>query len=150
MAVEECVGESSGRWDVRRTQSPCRCLQNHVNNGAVGVGFTGEQRGLFRVRIMAEMSHNQKGCGNNRDFPRRDAPGEGIVETFESRRAPEVRRVVRIGDDKRRRHTRYGERGQPVPPPRELHRKQPDVFLIPEKVSWELAPGDLALCACWR
>src|SRR5260370_38323275 len=68
MAAEEGVGEIAGRWDVRRTQPPCRHLHNYVNDGAVSVRFTGEQRGLFRVGIMAGRSHNQKGPGKSRDF----------------------------------------------------------------------------------
>src|ERR1700694_4244941 len=97
---------------------------------------------------MTEMSHHQKSCGNNPYFRCRSASRKCIVKPFESRRAPEVRRVVRISNDKRGRHSRYCERGQPVPPLGELHRKQPNVFLILKKVSRERPPGDLALCSC--
>ena len=55
MTVEKGVVERAGRWDVRRTQSMRRDLQHYVKYGAVGVGFTGEERGLFRVGIVAEI-----------------------------------------------------------------------------------------------
>src|SRR5258708_34863218 len=76
MAVEEGVGKGARRRDVRRTQPPRRYLHKYVDDGAVGVGFASEQRGLFRVGIVAEMSDNPKGCGNKRDIPYRDEHGK--------------------------------------------------------------------------
>jgi len=115
------------------------------NDGAVGVGFPGEQRGPLRVARGAESPHHQKERGNDGRFCRGDASGEKVVKALESPRAPEVRRVVGVGGDECRRHSRYQERGQPVPSLPELHRKQPDVFLILKNVVRERAPGDVAL-----
>src|SRR5882762_1532965 len=104
---EESVRELAGRREVRRTQSARRYLHHYVNDGAVGVGFPGKQRSLFRVGIVAEVPHHQKGRGNDRRFCRSDASGKSVVKAFESRRAPEVGRVVRIGGDERRGHACY-------------------------------------------
>ena len=143
--AEERVGEIAERRDVGRTQSARRYFHHYVNDGAVGVGFPGEQRGPLRVARGAESPHHQKERGNDGRFCRGDASGEKVVKALESPRAPEVRRVVGVGGDECRRHSRYQERGQPVPSLPELHRKQPDVFLILKNVVRERAPGDVAL-----
>jgi hypothetical protein len=52
---------------------------------------------------------------------------------------------MQIGGDESRGYTRDGDGGQPVPAPGELGGKQPNVFLIAEKVSRERAPGDVAI-----
>lgn len=146
MTVEEGIVEKAGGRDVRRTQAPRRYLQHYVKDGAVGVGFTGEEGGFPRVGIVAEMSDHQKGCGNDGDFSCGDASGERVVEGFESGGAAEIGRVVGISDDEGRSRTRYGEGGEPLMAFGKPHGKQPDVFLVLEEISREGAVGDVALC----
>ncbi len=148
MTAEECVGEISGRWQVRRTQPPCRDLESDVNRGAVCKGFTGKQRRFFRVRIPAEISSNQKSHWNKSDFRGCDGSGESVVESFESRGAPEVGRVMWISGDETSSYTSDRNGRQPVLPSGDLRGKQPDVFLIVEKVSRKPAPGDVTFICC--
>ena len=148
MTAEECIGEIAIRRDVRRTQPPRRHLHHDVHDGAVGVCLAGKQRGMFRVRIVPEMSHHQKRRGNNGHSQRCIAAGKYVVESFKSLRSPEVRRIVRISDDQRRRHARYRNRRRPMPSLAELHREQPDIFLILQKVFRHPPPGNLAVHFC--
>jgi len=64
MTVEKSIGEIAVGRDVRRTQPPRRHLHYYVDDGAVGVRFTRQQRGFFRVGIVPEVSHDQKSRRN--------------------------------------------------------------------------------------
>ncbi len=93
MTAEKCIGEIASRRDVRRTQPPRRHLHHNVHDGAIGVSFAGKQRGMFRVRIVAEMSHYQKRCGNNGHSQRCIAAGKYVVESAKNFSAASARKL---------------------------------------------------------
>ena len=68
MTVEKSIGEIAVGRDVRRTQPPRRHLHCHVDDGAVGVCFSRQQRGVFREGIVPEISHDQKSRRNTRHY----------------------------------------------------------------------------------
>jgi len=150
MTVEEGVVERAGRRDVRRTETTRGNFQDNVEDSAVGVGFTGEEGGLFRVGIVSEVPDYEEGRGNNGDFARGDGAGEDVVERVKCGGTAEVAGVVGIGDDQGRGNPGDGEGGEPLMAFGELHGKQPDVFLVLEEISREGAVGDVALCSRWR
>lgn len=145
MAVEEGVAERSGGRDVRGPQAARGDLQHDVEDGGIGVGFSGEERGLFCVGIVGEMPDDQKSGGDCGDFAGGDGTGKYFVESVEGRGAAKVAGVVGISDDKASGQAGYRERGDPLVALGELHRKQPDVFLIFQKITGEGTPGDVAL-----
>ena len=149
MTVEEGVVERTGGWDVGRTEAPRRNFQDDVKDGAVGVGFAGEEGGFFRVGIVSEMTDNEEGCRNNSDFTGGDGTGEDVVESVKARGAAEVARVMGIGDEEGRGYAGYGKCWEPLMAFGEPHGKKPDVFLVFQEIMREGAVGDVALCSGW-
>jgi len=150
VTVEESVVERAGRRDVGRSEAPRSNFQDDVKDGAVGVGFAGEEGGLFRVGIVSEVPDYEEGCGNDGDFARGDRAGEDVVERVECRSAAEVAGVMGIGDEEGRGHAGYCERWKPLMALGEPHGKKPDVFLVFQEIMREGAIGDVTLRRCWR
>jgi hypothetical protein len=149
VTVEEGVVERAGRQDVRRAETPRGNFQDNVKDGTVGIGFPGEEGGLFRIGIVSEVPDYEEGCGDEGDFTGGDGTGEDIVERVKGGGAAEVPGVVGIRDEEGRGHSGDSEGWEPLMTIGELHGKQPDVFLILEEISGEGAVGDVALCSRW-
>jgi len=144
--TKKCVVKRSCGRNITRSLPASHRFHRQVDYSAVSIGLPGEQCRTHLIRVMPRIACNHKRNRHRQHFPRGNRGIKNVVDVVEiPRMRTKIGHGVRIGKDESGRSTCNGESGQQVVPSRKLTRKQPNHFLIVEKVLWHGSPGHLSL-----
>src|SRR5882672_3180635 len=99
MALKKGIGIVARYGNCIRPQAPADQFNHNVRYGAVQVGFAREQRGLFRVRILAYEAVHIKCRGNQSGYNTGVRPAEYFIKLVKGSRISEMDHYVRIRGD---------------------------------------------------
>lgn len=129
-AAEETVGVGAVAGIRNRLAAGGNGFHGEVQEEAVGKRFCGEERGIFGVRIFAEVADGVYGSGNGGDYGSRVSAAKRVVEVMEVGGGAEGRCGMGVGRDESRGDADDADSGKDELAMRERGGEEPDGFLV--------------------
>src|ERR1700722_5806587 len=114
-------------------------LERQIDQEAVGEGLAGKQRRFLSVGIFSNPADAIHRRGNRRDESARARTAENTIEAAEAGGVAKGGSGVGVGSDKSASDANYGDGGPDMLALGQFRGKQPDIFLVGQNISWQLA-----------